>query len=308
MASEWLACNAAPAGLVMPVAFYIAVSRAACALRWLVVLGACGAALVITQIVSDPRLLWIWLIGTWIVAALAAYVLIHFSLKASHVVGRMRQNSVENEARRCLETGAPYFLFLRSFAFDTSIRVIDDNRVTLELTCGSRISRTPVQYHLAIGLRPIAPMLGIGRPTLAFGMPSIDSSHADWKGKFLRIAEGAVGIFVLPSLTKGSEWELACIFADALERTLFVVPPTHAVPKHADEFWDHYTDFILRFCGEEALNAPAFRSYDGGLFHLRATGSDEIPFVPDQSWPLTAKGVSDAGAWLMSQRAAHATT
>jgi hypothetical protein len=81
------------------------------------------------------------------------------------------------------------------------------------------------------------------------------------------LANDAVGIFVLPSVTEGAAWELAWLIEHALHKTVFIVPPDYAVSRRASLlFWAHSTVALAQYAGIEVLKSEACKSSDGGIF------------------------------------------
>lgn len=231
----------------------------------MLLVGAAGLYLAYTLPITQY---WLLLIGISVSCHLLYVCLSVAARRVYYLSLRRQQTAIDQAAMERVSEGGHYFLYLRSFHFEPVIRVREDNKETIRSTCWFRIYRTILQAYVAVALKPYAPTLGIGGVS-SVGMTTYTTSDESWREDFRRLASGATGIFVLPSATEGSTWELEWLVTNALKKTLFIVPPADSIPKsNEEEFWDHYDEFIKRHSALGFLQSKAFNSTGGGI--LRA--------------------------------------
>jgi hypothetical protein len=212
-------------------------------------------------------------------------------------------DEIDRAALACVESGGRYFLYLRSFEFENDVRLREDSFEAWMRTCWTRALRTSPRFYVAMALKQWGPTLGIGG-VRGPGMTLYTSSDMGWQQDFVRLAEGAAGIFVLPSVTPGSAWELDWLCVNTLDKTVFLFPPQYAVSRDAwDPFWDHYVEFINRYTGFGEVEENVFSRRSGHVFMLH----DWRQPLPEgaarvaRAWRFSGPGFDGAAQFLVEQ-------
>jgi hypothetical protein len=145
-----------------------------------------------------------------------------------------RARSLGNDASG---TGSPrnYCLYLRPFTATGKVPIC----VLDCVTHGRRPNGKPLPPHrdrtfldfetvLAMALDSYAPLICLGLSGEQVGAGRIQTSDTTWRKVFLRLASAAHLILLIPSVRKGTAWELKTILEDSalLSKTVFIIPPT----------------------------------------------------------------------------------
>jgi len=115
-----------------------------------------------------------------------------------------------------------------------------------------------------MALDSYAPLIGLGLPGEQVGAGRIQTTDESWQTEFLRLASGARLILLIPSLRKGTAWELNTILGDVtlLSKTIFIIPPNVQAPEihrlALRSFEVHAGADILRLArsGQTNINIP----------------------------------------------------
>ena len=130
--------------------------------------------------------------------------------------------------------------------------------------------------------------------------------RSNWEKNFERLASGATGIFVLPSMTPGSAAELDWLCSYHLDKTVFLFPPQYAISRDAwDPFWDHFVEFINRYTGFGFTEENVFSRRSGHIFMLHdwrqplPEGAAKVA----RAWRFSSIGLEAAAEFLAQQSA-----
>jgi len=217
------------------------------------------------------------------------YASVNWLPRLDSAVRRFEQRGVQ-AARDALAAATPssYFLYLRPFATTGRVPILR-KRVNVDMRRMSplRPRSTPdLQYMggvwddletvLAEAVRPIAPLIGLGRPGEQVGMGRIETSEENWRKEFHRLAQGARAILLVPSLDQGTWYEFATIRRDrALRRkTVLVIPPRSSGRPDGDFDFDRLGSlrasedfkYDLRTAAQKAIRMARIRSRDWAIF------------------------------------------
>ena len=228
------------------------------------------------------------------------WALVQLSFRLAVMERRATQASLNLEAEAAVEEGAPFFLYLRPFRFEHELNVRDDAERPSWRICGYRGVRVPADEYVRSATKGIAPTMAIGRDVSHLGATQYRTSNAEWFEVFARLAEQAVGIFVVPATTRGSQRELDWIRQNGLDKTLFLMPAAPAVTKDK-RYWDEWYEFVKHYVRQPILH------YRGGELALRAGGvflfygtPDERSLAVSRRWEFSFHGLRDASLHVIS--------
>jgi hypothetical protein len=151
-----------------------------------------------------------------------------------YALERSEKTASYEQVQRSVEAGRAYFLYLRPFAIE--------KRFLLDMPLFSGIPFVwmlpPVRY--LFGLEPNlkrsveeqagALMLAIGETDRSPGIAKLTPPDEAWQTVFVRFAQNACGVFIIPFRSAGTLWEFDWLVANALDKTVFVLPPVHTDP------------------------------------------------------------------------------
>lgn len=147
---------------------------------------------------------------------------------------RERQQAADFEAEWVVAdvlAGRPtarFSLYLRPF--DLTGRI----KVKLKRPKLSFISRLPpeaeksdIELQFEEALRPVAPLVGLGRRGVGLGAGKIETDDATWREKVAMLAKAAKLILIVPGASESVQWELNHLLDNGLlTKTVFFMPPS----------------------------------------------------------------------------------
>ena len=206
---------------------------------------------------------------------------------------RSDQAKVDVRARRRLESVKDgrikqFMLYLRPFKITNELPVADPashstrTMVMAGFVGGEELTTSDFEDVLGRAVERLAPFLALGRPGEAFGATRIQISDDLWEEEAKWLMEKAHVIFLVPSLTSGTLWEIMHIVTSRyLQKTVFILPPGFLATAWVD-ICDRLAkeDCGLRlFCPNSAIHASRgiWRylsiGLDGWFFMLNETGA-----------------------------------
>jgi hypothetical protein len=172
-------------------------------------------------------------------------------------------------------TSQPIDLYLRPFDSDGRIEV-----------------SSPLFLLKSLGSRRL--LIAMGEKTVTIGAGSVVVSNDNWQETFVRLANKAECIFCVPSLHKGTIWELKWLSASSLfAKVVMIFTPLHFM---GSQLYDH-----TQLC--ETLHAMGWRLptdlTSSSLVAFRSTG-DLAKHTPNSSFKrrnivALAKVISSSG-------------
>ena len=150
--------------------------------------------------------------------------------------------TIEARANKALESGADFCLYLRSFQIDRALHRYVISRIAWEaMVAFSWIIAWLVHRFVGYGVLdtqrllaralPILPIIAVGDKVSRFGVAKVTVDDADWEAVVHDLMDKAKFIVYSPYPTPGTLKEFDWIVAKYLEKTVFVMPPWHAVKK-----------------------------------------------------------------------------
>ena len=128
----------------------------------------------------------------------------------------------------------PFTLYLRPFASTDHIGANVDKFVRMRPVAGGPTmlamgsDRLEFESVVEQALRPIGPLVALGKPLEHRGAGRIEVSDGDWQDAILRLMAAARLIVLLPSSRPGTTWEVRTLLAAGrLAKTIVVDPPDH---------------------------------------------------------------------------------
>lgn len=152
---------------------------------------------------------------------------------------RLQRRRDERAARTltAIQDGAPapygaYSIWLRPFTSTGRCWVVARSSKAGKGTqsaqlAGYDITVTDLETLLAQVMEPVAPVIALGKSGEQVGAGRVDVPGDRWQEEFALLARSAHAIFLLPSLSDGTAWELGFLLREPalLDRTVFLVPP-----------------------------------------------------------------------------------
>jgi hypothetical protein len=191
-------------------------------------------------------------------------------LRAGEIMVR-RSREAEVQVRQLAEGRPvdPFFLYLRPFYADD---------VSIDNPRGTSVPLLPIKYRpstvawetaLAREIEQTVPLVALGRQSDTPSADRISTSDDEWRERFTLLAIFAEGIFLYPSESRGSLWELAWLrAAGQLDKCIFIVPPHFdAAGAVRSESWVT----LRRTLGAVGLEVPSDVS-GGAIFVLSNAG------------------------------------
>lgn len=194
-------------------------------------------------------------------------------------VQRRRDNAAIELSRSISPHGTSaqgYCLYLRPFV-STGHLPICVVASTMYFKYPAVVGKEQVEEHrdlvdletlLAMAVSFYAPLVALGRPGEQVGAGRILTTEDSWRIEFSRLSAGARIIFLLPSSTPGTRWELREVIDDEhlLSKTVFLIPPA---------------------VGASDVHREAVRTFES------EAGSDRLSLIGDL---LKGDGIAAAGA------------
>jgi hypothetical protein len=146
---------------------------------------------------------------------------------------RSAQKARDREGSEILEAvlskNAPrYYLYLRPFFLTRHMDLMNPKRGNLPTMVSHYSERetTDLETMLERAVRKSGPLIALGQPGEMIGAGRLAVPDAEWKLPFEALARRAVCIFVIPSHTTGTTWEVKWLRDNAyLAKCVFIMPP-----------------------------------------------------------------------------------
>jgi hypothetical protein len=184
---------------------------------------------------------------------------------------REAQRSVDATARsiwqEVQEGKRPRFhLYLRPFDITNKARVLNRNYGTNLFSPRHYEEQSSTDFESILEDASSLPLIALGRPGEAIGAGRISTNEGTWWECFLKLADAAEKLFVVPSDNSGTKREIEWIKSTGnLKKCVFICPP-RGVKVHieSNSDWD-------RAAGQLGIQLPAYTSY-GKLFRVADDG------------------------------------
>ncbi len=181
--------------------------------------------------------------------------------------GRRDQRANEMLAFVGTQQDLDFSLYLRAFSTEGKMPVFVSSSFFEDM----RGERTlDLEALLGEAVEPFAPLVALGKPGEQFGAGRIHSDETTWREKLGLLAQGARFIFVLPSDSAGTKWEVEWVQESGmLGKCLFVMPP---------ENWFGWTERWEAIAGEMCRTGIRLPPYQpqGQIFTMNNAGGVEI--------------------------------
>jgi hypothetical protein len=215
-------------------------------------------------------------------AVLLATVGLFIQSKEQRVVQRERDRKAARILTAILEENSSrFFLYLRPFFLTAHVPLKNPRRSEIPMVLSYHSEPRTIDFETLLerSVRRFAPLVAIGRQGVVIGAGRITLADTEWKARLEVLAQSAELIFVIPSQTSGTKWEVARLKEMGLiSKCIFVMPPKpnpgrpqvlslwplklRQVTLDTPNLWQQAADALR----EMGLNPPPYS--DGGLLFM----------------------------------------
>jgi len=151
------------------------------------------------------------------------------SVRETRSVQKARDRKGAELLNAVLSQNAPhYFLYLRPFFLTRRMDLANPKhgRWPMLVSFYSERNTTDLETMLERAVRKSGPLIALGQPGEMIGAGRLVVPEEEWKPPFEALARAASGIFVIPSHTTGTAWEIKWLRDNAyLTKCVFIMPP-----------------------------------------------------------------------------------
>lgn len=164
-----------------------------------------------------------------------------------------------------------FLLYLRPFSTTGQLNSGNPEYATGPMTPRAYTQPKSVEFEtrLATAVESFGPLIAFGKPGEHFGAGRIHATEDEWREDFMKLANRAWAIFVLPFNAPSTQWEIEWLISEGLiPKCIFVMPPQPTGDFQAvSKMWSEAREVLLN----KGLPLPPY-SADGALFRIGQKG------------------------------------
>jgi hypothetical protein len=162
-----------------------------------------------------------------------------------------------------------FYLYLRAFNLTARMQIKNPERSIIPLSSFyNQPFDVEFESQLANALEEFGPLIGLGKPGEHYGAGRISSDEERWKSDLQKLATGSKLIFVIPSPTSGTLWEIGWLKETGfLCKCVFVMPPSSSPTGDIPGMWPRAVEAVNKF----EIKLPPYSS-KGALLSFDSQG------------------------------------
>jgi len=162
-----------------------------------------------------------------------------------------------------------FYLYLRAFNLTARMQIKNPERSIIPLSSFyNQPFDVEFESQLANALEGFGPLIGLGKPGEHYGAGRISSDEEGWKSDLQKLATGSKLIFVIPSPTSGTLWEIGWLKETGfLCKCVFVMPPSSSPAGDIPGMWSRAVEAVNKF----EIKLPPYSS-KGALLSFDSQG------------------------------------
>jgi hypothetical protein len=161
--------------------------------------------------------------------AVLAFIGLVISARETRALQNVRDRQGAKVLNAVLSQDPPrYYLYLRPFFLTRRMNLSNPKHGTLPMQVSyySETKTTDLETMLERAVHQSGFLVALGQPGEMIGAGRIAVAKEEWKGRFESLARAAACIFVIPSHTTGTKWEVEWLRENAfLAKCVFIMPP-----------------------------------------------------------------------------------